>query len=908
MYRISNMSGQNFSRRIKSMGPPSMNQFRDTIKINTIPIVDTSATDDVYANYNDMGPKYGRGGPAIAIAPDPETISVSSIGSRSSGKTGKTSKKSSTSSSSRGKTSKRSSSSSSRGSSTSGISSSSMGSSSSVIIPVQLMPRPPMDQIRTAPPTTAPPMTRTAPMTDKRRVMSEAFIMKSYYYPSDDSPNSINGTFVIDFNSILLEQLQNTKQKGGANVCSEETLALVGPNIQSSPTLAQVTKRYQLNRTPIGTMSAMYECMAISAAMEIVSYDQASLQAAQAALAAAQAALAAAQTALENAVVPIAGAKPNPKRSDIANSLFITHGPFSQAAANIIATQLGGTIAFNNGIIIPILLTGVPVAGGPAAAGAAGGPAALPAAYNGVIAAAIQFDIAQANVVMGQAVVAAAAADPLAVAAGVTFDDAKAKFGRTLVHGNAGYGRGGINPADTTQATNAIIAINAVAPPAVGPSNFELIWINFKTAIANWIGANATNKLINFIWDDKEKQFIIQIFDIPIAPAFTPIGPAVANCFMITRQLRQSDLSHITMHRPRVQATKMREFKGASSLAGTLDADGNVVGGVAGPIHVKRPKLTIGTTWVLCADFNCAAGPVAIANPTYVMRHLNLAVVRRDVSIPVAQPFFNGLMQCFAQEFITNASLTAYPQYILNNTRLDPILKTELNIKLINACVSELGIAAVWPGYLTRAQMPLNTLCMVTSIGDATNAPSTYSAWVTCNDPVYGIYVQPANQAAAVAAAAAASTNPNAVANVAAAQAAAIIDPIQTIIVVAEPGAVNSNALVKIPTGGELADVTLFPHPNFVAGQYCMSRDFVGTSYNDPVVWFHAVIATLNPFSVHIFPNAPMGLVLPPPRTPARALAAAGVRRGVLVSIYAIKPCNPAETLIVRQLAAIARI
>ena len=51
-----------------------------------------------------------------------------------------------------------------------------------------------------------------------------------------------------------------------------------------------------------------------------------------------------------------------------------------------------------------------------------------------------------------------------------------------------------------------------------------------------------------------------------------------------------------------------------------------------------------------------------------------------------------------------------------------------------------------------------------------------------------------------------------------------------------------------------------------------------------------------------------MGLVLPPPRTPARALAAAGVRRGVLVSIYAIKPCNPAETLIVRQLAAIARI
>ena len=728
----------------------------------------------------------------------------------------------------------------------------------------------------------------------KSAVMSEAFVMKSYYYPSDDSPNSINGTFVIDFNSISLEQLQNTKQKGGAHVCSEENLATVGPNVPN-PTLADVTRRYQLNRTPIGTMSAMYECMALSAAMEVVSYDKANLRAAQAALVAAQAALAAAQTALENAVVPIAaGGKPNPRRSGIANSLFITHGAFSPEAANIIATRLGGTINFVNGNTIPILLTGVPVAagaaGGPAAAGAAGGPAALPAAYNGVIAAAAQFDIAQANVVMRQAAVAAAAADPLAVAAGATFNDATAKFGRTLLHGNAGYGRGGIIPAaNTTQATNAITAINAVAPPAAGPSNFELIWINFKTAIANWIGANATNKLIDFIWDDKEKQFIIQIFDIPIAPAFTQIGPAGANCFMITRQLRQSDLSHITMHRPRVQATKMRDFKGASSLAGTVDAGGNVVGGVPGPIHVKRPKLTIGTTWVLCADFNCAAGPGALANTTYVMRHLNRVEVKRDASIPVAQPFFNGLMQCFAQEFITNASLTAHPQYILNNPQLDPVLKTELNIKLIHACVSVPGSAALWPGYLTMAQMPLNTLCMVTIIGDATTAPSTYPAWVTgfTNAAPFVHYVQPTDQAAA-----------------------AIINPIQYQIDVAEPGALNSNALVKPPAVAELANINLFPHPNFAPGSFCMSRNHDGTSYDYPVEWFHARIVQVNGYTVdvNIFPNAPMGLVIPAAAAAAaRRAAAAGVRRES-VSIYAIKSCTPAQAAIARQLVTAAGI
>ena len=870
---------------------------------DTIPRVDTSADDDVYANYNDMGPKdiipkYGRGGPAIApetiavpettapetIGPN-ETTRISSIGSRIS----------SASSSSRGRTSKISSTSS-RGSSTSRSSISSRGSSSSGINPVKLMPR-------------------AAPVAGhmnqgKSAVMSEAFVMKSYYYPSDDSPNSINGTFVIDFNSISLEQLQNPKQKGGARVCSEEHLDPVGPNMPHNPTLADVTRRYQLDRTPIGTMSAMYECMALSAAMEVVSYDQANLRAAQAALDSAQAALDAAQAALAAAVLPVPNPnKPNPKRRGIAGYLLHTNrAAFSREAATIIATQLGGTPDVII-VITNILIDHV----GATAAGAVVVPnAAAAAAYNGVFPAARQFDLDQAIVVARQAAVDAAAADPLAFAAGVTLNKTTEKFGRTLVHGNLGYGRGGINPADTNVATAAIRAINNAAPPAVGPSNFESIWINFKTNIANWIGVNAVNKLVNFIWDDEDKQFIIQIFDIPIAPTFTPIGPGNANCFMITRQLKQTDLSHITMHRPRVKANKWKEFTGASSRAGPVAADGSVAGGIVGPIHVqknKAPKLAIGTTWVLCADFNCAAGPGALANTTYEIRNLNRVVVRRDVSIPGAQPlvqrFFEGLMKCFAQQFIEHASLTAHPQYILNNPQLDPVLKTELTPKLINACVSEIGGAALWPGYLTRAQMPLNTLCMVTRIGDATNAPSTYPAWVTGFTnaaPPFEHYVQPTNQAAA-----------------------AILNPTQFEIVVAQPGAVNSNALVKAPTMAELANIILFPRPNFVAGDFCMSRNFSGTLYDFPVEWFHARIVQVNgsTVNVNIFPNAPMGLVLPalpaalpgarrgraaaPAAAPALAAAIVGVKP-LTVSIYAIKPCNVAQAAIALQLATAAGI
>jgi hypothetical protein len=79
-------------------------------------------------------------------------------------------------------------------------------------------------------------------MTDKRRVMSEAFMMKSYYYPSDDSPNSINGTFVIDFKNYSLDKKQKS-QSGGA------------------PDISRCSRPQTGNKTdaPLQTMAAIYD-------------------------------------------------------------------------------------------------------------------------------------------------------------------------------------------------------------------------------------------------------------------------------------------------------------------------------------------------------------------------------------------------------------------------------------------------------------------------------------------------------------------------------------------------------------------------------------------------------------------------------------------------------------------------
>jgi hypothetical protein len=87
----------------------------------------------------------------------------------------------------------------------------------------------------------------------KRVVMSESFMMKSYYYPSDDSPNSINGTFVIDFKNYSLDKKQKS-QSGGAPDISKCSASQVGSTSDA----------------PLQTMAAIYNCLCFSAAIEFV--------------------------------------------------------------------------------------------------------------------------------------------------------------------------------------------------------------------------------------------------------------------------------------------------------------------------------------------------------------------------------------------------------------------------------------------------------------------------------------------------------------------------------------------------------------------------------------------------------------------------------------------------------------
>jgi len=86
--------------------------------------------------------------------------------------------------------------------------------------------------------------------------MSEAFMMKSYYYPKGDNPNSINGTLVIDFNS---DKNQKPLQKGGAvRECSNPATS-------------------NLHLVPLNTFKAIYACLHLSAAMDYLTTAETSL-------------------------------------------------------------------------------------------------------------------------------------------------------------------------------------------------------------------------------------------------------------------------------------------------------------------------------------------------------------------------------------------------------------------------------------------------------------------------------------------------------------------------------------------------------------------------------------------------------------------------------------------------------
>ena len=795
-------------------------------------------------------------------------------------------------------------------------------------------------------PSTAPTPTKqmsVVPSRATRRsaVMPEPFMLKSYYYPSnDDSNNSIDGTLVIDFNSILSEQLQNMKQKGGATICSMEQLDELG---------GKAAQKFQLDRTPSETMSAMYECMALSAAIDLSSVTSADLVDARTALANAKTKLDHARSELDRAVVAIGGKKPKPRIYTTASVFFdINRHPFSTASADVIAQKLGCNHSFIQSIIG--ILTGVNALPPDVAAQAADGSlaavtaAAVTAAAN-VVTAATSFDEANADFQMYQAELDAATEYEAMASENLT--KAKSYFGRTIVYGGKGYSRTGpvLGLKVYLDAADAVIAdVNTAADGNIHRT-FESIWLNFNDAITNWIGEHARNKIVTFKWDNKDNQFIIEFNSIPSKPSWKPIGPDANNCFQWRRQIFNSDLSHFTMHRQLGEKTSaLSSFVPSAAVVAQALADdaaaaaaaralGNppphktVPAGKAGSIHWKqhKPSLTIGTTWVLCATFDCSSGMAGIDNPVNTTYHIespnsNVQVQRSPIFVhghPVPV-LIEGVMDIFVKAFIANASLPLNPDIILNrhlqprgaqlvqlfaqgaagkaaqqvaaraaaaaahpvvlNFDFDENLKRELKLSLINHCINTTGLAG-WPIYLPHNGLQnLNMRCVVIVPGNEREAPYEYFAWVT-GYTANKISVQEANQA------------PN-----------DILNPYQHTITVAQGQSVVDAVAVRTPTAAELMDPHLFPSFIPRVGP-CMSRFHTVTAYQTPVIWYHAMITQVNQDStvdVDIFNNTPDTVVV----VAQKDLVRASVVVKQTVSIYAILPCSGSQNALTLRLDA----
>ena len=864
MYRISNMNGQRSSsnqtrKKGKSMGPLPMSQFGYRSKSNkskqslnltiprvarnslndTIPGVDTSATDDVYANHSpydmiqkDIIPKYGRGGPAIAIAPD--TISVSSIGSRSSGKTRK---RSSTSSSSRGSRT----SSSSRGSRTS---SSSRGSSG--IIPVQLMPRPPMDQIRTAPVSVAEPMNqpRTAPMKGKSTVMSEAFVMKSYYYPSDDSPNSINGTLVIDFN---VDKKQKMSQTGGApfgRYCSDPRTG------------------YTRN-APLQTMAAIYDCLGLSAAIEFVTTAEDNLIDAAVALVdaapGADAALAAALAAI-NALNPARGAVPG-----VAAPLDPGVDRDAALAATDAALAAPAAAARNAALA--------------AAARNAAAPGAAAAAAAAVIRN-IEFNAANDQLVYAR--------DMLR--------EIKINFGEVIL-GIVPIGHGARRPGGAHEA-NCTAAADAANITSV-------IWNTFTTNIFQWIGTNARNKLIDFEFDETTGGHLIKITinELPAIPAPFERMPGT-NCWRIKKLLGAYVRSHFTFHRsnPNYDAATAQVISSRPPPP-PGPGPGPPPRGFAAAVHVQRnqnPKLEIGSEWALCAKFDCALGYAASlidANVTYeIVNPASNVLVKNLILMPGIRfgvdpqvTFFEIFLKKIGQELILVsktpilavalvapvpaaargaaraaaagaaraaallAAAAVAPTPLINILTLDRTLKTSdlFKYNIAKSCMLNGASGPGWNDFLTTRTVRLNDLCMVGDNGDG----GFFPAWVCSMDPFIVRDLVPSNDTYSIT--------------------------------IAEMRANPDVAVtVRIPNPVQIQNGFSLPRwrGGFGVNTPCMSLQInpSGTDYSG--VWNYAIITRLyvpnnaRTVDVQIFPGV---------------RGAPSVDQ--TVSIYAIKECNPAE-------------
>jgi len=613
-------------------------------------------------------------------------------------------------------------------------------------------------------------MPRTATIEEEGRVMSEPLMMKSYYYPSSDNPNSINGTLVIDFN---LDKKQKMAQKGGSPFvtvsCSNEDTR-------------------DLNLVPLETFSSIFDVLYLSSTIEYTHTVRNNFIAAAAAADAAAAAAKVAATAAAFGAAFDAAVTNDANRfcDDAVNAI----AGIPNAARNPVAAGTVGAAAFDAALALALdAAIGVVAAANNAAAAAVirylndeGYVNAyifeflqmrlvdLVAAYNAIAAATIRMD--KANIQLGES-----------ISGSLRFPN-KPRF--TVV-----------------QEANFIRRANALNVTST-------IWTTFTNNIVNHIERYTSNKIISLICNKNDVMIFFN--EIPSNPN-PAVGASIVSLsngnWRIFGQTLQSDLFHATIHEPKYTNRVLGAPKVLSSGVPSVP---NVQ--IPGALHVQRPdttyKYAVGSKWQLCTTYDCADGPNWLpANIKYDL--ISPSQMVYEVSASPLQPdpiviFFERFMKIFTDNFIQVSK--SFSNDTINNATLDHVLRQSLLVESMrplnlynrtkDCLIAGAGVAGVagvagagrWNNFFTTATIGLNDLCLVSD--NSSPSLTEYAAWVSSTNPLITREPTQAN------------------------------DNLYPIVIAETSANVHNAVLVKIPSQTDIRD--LFTVPKWVAvGALCMS-------------------------------------------------------------------------------------
>jgi hypothetical protein len=533
----------------------------------------------------------------------------------------------------------------------------------------------------------------------KRVVMSESFMTKTYYYPSDDdNRNSINGAIVIDFKNYSLDKKQKL-QRGGApdaSICSDENAGHFG-----------VGHLGHLDNVPIQTFAAVCDALYLSASIDYFATANANQVSANVALVAANAALVAANAAAAAAAATAAA------------SAAAAAAPAAAAAAAAAATADANALAAAN-----------------TAAAAAANTAAI----------------------MRDEHAAAQHSFQLATDARAAAETQLAETISGMVRPNPRP-----VPVTQAQRRTALTAVGGNNSAVIWTTFADNIasWISNNTRNKLISFVCASDMVIINITEVISTPAVIQI--PPNNSNCWRIAGQLLQSDVAHATIHGPEFTDRRHHGYRrgpatiaPQGLSSHVWAQPPPPAGVRDGRS-----VAGAFHIQRERvsrLELGSKWQLCYTYDCTNGPNI--NPANCAFQLNCTesdvlvnpgdwLARRRRFDPIV-PFFTRLMSFLAQEFIRVSNTPSLRPHVLNNNLLDATLRTDLTrpghqLRLLNNCRLK---GAAWPTYFTRASISLNSLCMVT---DA-DANTTYPAWVSGKSPhpTNSVNVQPMAQAYAM--------------------------------------------------------------------------------------------------------------------------------------------------------------